>query len=296
MAEPVCDRIFSNARLLTCDPARPGLGLIERGSIASKNGRILYAGPEDELAQRLRSAAETTDIGGRLVTPGLIDCHTHLVFAGDRAGEWEMRQQGATYEEIARAGGGILSTVKATRAASEDDLVRAALPRLDALIGEGVTTLEIKSGYGLDAASEAKMLRAATRLGQERRVGIARTFLGAHALPPEANGEKGRYIDQVCNEQLRHVVGEGLADAVDGFCETIAFSADEIARVFEAAQKLGLPVKLHAEQLSNSGAPGSRRDSARSPPIIASISTKRALRRWPPPARWRCCSRAPSIF
>jgi len=253
MSTAVCERIFSNARILTCDPARPGLGLIERGAIATSDGRILYAGPEADLPRTLPSASETVDLGERLVTPGLIDCHSHLVFAGDRAGEWEMRQQGATYEEIARAGGGILATVRATRAAGEDDLVLAALPRLDALIGEGVTTIEVKSGYGLDAASEAKMLSAATRLGRERGVGIVRTFLGAHALPPEANGDKRRYIDQICDEQLPYVVGEALADAVDGFCETIAFSPDEIARVFDAAQKLGLPVKLHAEQLSNCG-------------------------------------------
>ena len=179
-----------------------GPGLIERGAIAAKDGRILYAGAEADLPAALSAAAETTDLEGRLVTPGLIDCHTHLVFAGDRAAEWEMRQRGATYEEIARAGGGILSTVKATRAASEDELVAAALPRLDALIAEGVTTIEIKSGYGLDPENEAKMLRAATRLGRERDVSVVRTFLGAHALPPEAGGDKARYIEQVCDEQL----------------------------------------------------------------------------------------------
>src|SRR5262249_32093294 len=161
----------------------------------------------------LRSASETTDLGGRLVTPGLIDCHTHLVFAGDRAGEWEMREAGATYAEIARAGGGILSTVKATRAASENELVRTALPRLDALMAEGVTTVEIKSGSGLDPKNEAKMLRAATRLATLRDVGIVRTFLGAHALPPEMAGDKSRYIADVCDMQLPHVAREQLADA-----------------------------------------------------------------------------------
>ncbi len=247
------DRIFRNARLVTCDPARAGLGIVEGGAIAARDGRILYAGPEAELPAFLSSAPEVIDCDGRLVTPGLIDCHTHIVFAGDRAAEWEMRQQGATYEEIARAGGGILSTVNATRAASEDALVEAALPRLDAMIAEGVTTIEVKSGYGLDPESEAKMLRAATRLGAVRDVTILRTFLGAHALPPEADGDKDRYIDQVCKEQLPAVAAEGLADSVDGFCETIAFSPDQMARVFDAARGLGLPVKLHAEQLSNLG-------------------------------------------
>jgi imidazolonepropionase len=254
MAAPACDRVFRNLRLMTCDPARPGLGLVERGAIACKDGRIVFAGAEaDMLAAFKSSSATTTDLEGRLVTPGLIDCHTHLVFAGDRAAEWEMRQRGATYEEIARAGGGILSTVKATRAASEDELVAHALPRLDTLIGEGVTTVEIKSGYGLDPTNEAKMLRAATRLGEKRDVAVVRTFLGAHALPPGASGAKSGYIKQVCEEQLPLVANEGLADAVDGFCERIAFSAEEMARVFDAARKHGLPVKLHAEQLSNCG-------------------------------------------
>jgi imidazolonepropionase len=193
------------------------------------------------------------DLGGRLVTPGLIDCHTHLVFGGDRADEWEMRQRGATYEEIARAGGGILATVKATRATSEDALVASALPRLDALLAEGMTTIEIKSGYGLDVENEAKMLRAATRLAHERDVTVVRTFLGAHALPPEAAGDKSRYIDRVCEEQLPALAGEGLVDAVDGFCDRIGFSVEETTRVFDAAREHGLPVKLHAEQLSNCG-------------------------------------------
>ncbi len=253
MAGGSCERIFDNARLVTCDARLPGLGLVEKGCVASGEGRILYAGPEAELPPALRHAPEIVDCEGRLLTPGLIDCHTHIVFAGDRADEWEMRQKGASYEEIARAGGGILSTVRATRTASEDTLVEAALPRLDALIAEGVTTIEVKSGYGLDRESEAKMLRAATRLGEARDVGVVRTFLGAHALPPEAGGDKDRYIEEVCNEQLPHVVAAGLADAVDGFCETIAFSPEQIGRVFDAARKHGLPVKLHAEQLSNLG-------------------------------------------
>jgi imidazolonepropionase len=247
------ERLFNNARLVTCDPSRPGLGLIENGAIAEGEARILYAGSEADLPAAFRSAPEWIDCAGRLVTPGLIDCHTHIVFAGDRAAEWEMRQKGASYEEIARAGGGILSTVRATREASEDALIEAALPRLDALIAEGVTTIEIKSGYGLDRENEAKMLRAATRLADARHVGVVRTFLGAHALPPEAGGDRDRYIEEVCEVQLPHVAAAGLADAVDGFCETIAFTPEQTARVFDAARKHGLPVKLHAEQLSNLG-------------------------------------------
>jgi imidazolonepropionase len=245
--------LFRNARLAPMDAARPGLGVVEKGAVAATGGRIAFIGPESELPPTLAKADETIDCGGRWITPGLIDCHTHLVHAGDRAHEFELRLKGATYEEIARAGGGIVSTVKATRAASEDDLVRAALPRLDALIAEGVTTVEVKSGYGLDPESEAKMLRAATRLGGERDVAIVRTFLGAHALPPEMDGDRDAYIDQVCVKQLPLVAREKLADAVDGFCETIAFSPAQIARVFDAARELGLPVKLHAEQLSNMG-------------------------------------------
>ena len=253
MAEVGCDTLFHNARLLTCDPARPGLGLVEEGVVAEGKGGILYAGPEADLPGALRSATERVDCEGRLVTPGLIDCHTHLVFAGDRAAEWEMRLAGATYEEIARAGGGILSTVKATRNATEDALVASALPRLDALLAEGVTTIEIKSGYGLDLENEAKMLRAARTLGEMRKVSVVRTFLGAHALPPEANGDKDRYIDQVCREQLPEIARLRLADAVDGFCDTIGFTVEQTARVFDVARECGLPVKLHAEQLSNCG-------------------------------------------
>ena len=253
MAEAACDRLFRNARLLTCDRALPGLGIVEPGVIAAKDGRILYAGAETDLPAALRNGADVIDCGGRLVTPGLIDCHTHLVFAGDRAAEWEMRLAGATYEEIARAGGGILSTVKATRNASEDALVASALPRLAALLAEGVTTIESKSGYGLDIENEAKMLRAATTLGRSRDVRVVRTFLGAHALPPEANGDKDGYIDQVCGKQLPAIAGEKLADAVDAFCDRIGFTVEQTARVFGAARAFGLPVKLHAEQLSNCG-------------------------------------------
>jgi imidazolonepropionase len=244
-------RLWIDARLATLAPDRPGLGVIERGAIAAEDGRIVFAGAESELPAAIRATSETIRCDGRWITPGLIDCHTHLVYAGDRAAEFEMRLNGASYAEIARAGGGIASSVKALRGASEDALVAQTLPRLDALIAEGVTTIEIKSGYGLDLPNERKSLRAAGRMAQERRVTVRRTFLGAHALPPEAASDKAGYIKTVAEHMLPALAREGLVDAVDGFCEGIAFSPDEIALVFEAARKLGLPVKLHADQLSN---------------------------------------------
>jgi imidazolonepropionase len=239
--------LWRNARLATC--AGAGLGVIERGALVTQGGRILFAGPEVEAP----GARETVDCEGRWVTPALIDCHTHLVYCGDRAREFEMRLAGASYEEIARAGGGIISTVRATREASEETLVAQALRRLDALIAEGVAVIEIKSGYGLDLDSERKMLRAARRLSEARNVLVKTTFLGAHALPPEYRDRREAYIDLLVDEMLPALAAEGLVDAVDGFCETIAFSPPEIARVFDAARRFGLPVKLHAEQLSNQG-------------------------------------------
>jgi imidazolonepropionase len=244
-------RIWRNARLATLAESYSGLGVVENGAVAIGGGRIVYAGPEVELPAALKSSAEHIDCEGRWITPGLIDCHTHLVHAGNRANEFEMRLAGASYEEVARAGGGIVSSVKALRAASEDELVRQTLPRLDALIAEGVTTVEVKSGYGLDLENETKSLSAARRLAEERPVTVSTTFLGAHALPPEAKGDKAAYIAKVVGEMLPAIAKAGLADAVDGFCEGIAFSTDEIARVFAAAKALGLPVKLHADQLSN---------------------------------------------
>nr|WP_195164871.1 imidazolonepropionase [Mesorhizobium sp. NBSH29] len=244
-------QIWKNARLASFREADQGLGIVERGAVAARNGRIVFAGPQAELPAEAEAGAIITDCEGRWITPGLIDCHTHLVHAGTRANEFEMRLAGATYEEVARAGGGIVSSVKSLRAASEDELVAQTLPRLDALINEGVTTVEIKSGYGLDLENEAKSLRAARRLGAERAVTIRTTFLGAHALPPEAKGDKASYIAKVISEMLPAIAAENLADAVDGFCEGIAFSPGEIAQVFEAAKAHGLPVKLHADQLSN---------------------------------------------
>ncbi|MGH6996580.1 MAG: imidazolonepropionase, partial [Phenylobacterium sp.] len=244
-----CDRLWTNARLATLAAEHPGIGEIEGGVIASRDGRILYAGPAAQAPTF--APAETIDCEGRWITPGLIDPHTHLIFGGDRAQEFEMRLAGASYEEIARAGGGIVSTMRATRAADEDDLVAAALPRLDALIAEGATTVEIKSGYGLSLEYEIKCLRAARRLASERPVRIVTTFLGAHALPPEWAGDPDGYIDEVCERMLPVIAAEGLADAVDAFCEGIGFTPAQTRRVFEAAQAHGLPVKLHAEQLSN---------------------------------------------
>lgn len=246
------DRLWTNGRLMTMAADRPGLGVVEGGVVAADAGRIVYAGPADDLPVGI-DAGERADLEGRWVSPGLIDCHTHLVHGGNRAKEFELRLAGASYEEVSRAGGGIRSTVAATRAADEDQLVAAALPRLDALIDEGVTTVEIKSGYGLETETETRMLLAARRLADERPVVVVTTFLGAHAVPPEYEGDADGYIHSVCRQQLPAIAADGLADAVDGFCETIAFSPEQIALVFDAAQALGIPVKLHAEQLSNLG-------------------------------------------
>ncbi|TQF29140.1 imidazolonepropionase [Bradyrhizobium sp. UNPA324] len=246
------DRIWHNARLDTMRADRPDLGEIEHGVIAARGGHIVYAGAAGDFPADA-DAIERTNCEGRWITPGLVDCHTHLVYGGNRAHEFELRLKGASYEEIARAGGGIVATVAATRKASEADLIASALPRLDALIGEGATTVEIKSGYGLDTETELRQLAAARSLGRQRRVAIRTSFLGAHALPLEADGDKDRYIDLVCNEMLPAVAKVGLADAVDAFMEGIAFSTEQTTRVFETAKGLGLPVKLHADQLSNLG-------------------------------------------
>ena len=245
------DRIWHNARLATMHRDLPDLGVVEDGLIAARDGRIVFAGTRADFPSAA-DAVERTDCEGRWITPGLIDCHTHLVYGGNRAHEFELRLKGASYEEIARAGGGIVSTVAATRRASEADLISGALPRLDALIAEGVTTIEIKSGYGLDTDTEMRQLKAARDLGRIRPVTVRTSFLGAHALPPE-EGDKDRYIDLVCQKMLPAVAQAGLADAVDAFMEGIAFSRAQTARVFAAARALGLPVKLHADQLSNLG-------------------------------------------
>jgi len=242
-----CDRLWRGARLATM--VGDDMGMVENGLVAASDGIIIYAGSEADAPTF--DPAESIACDGRWITPGLIDCHTHLIYAGDRAHEFEMRLNGVSNEEIARAGGGIVSTMRATRAASEDELVASALPRLDALIAEGVTTIEVKSGYGLDTDSEIRMLRAARRLETERPVQIASTFLGAHALPPEYAGDSDDYITMLTDHMLSEIARLGLADAVDAFCEGIGFSVAQTERVFNAAKRAGLPVKLHAEQLSN---------------------------------------------
>lgn len=243
------DHLWHHCRLATLAPFREGLGLIDDGVIAARDGRIVYAGAAADAPAF--DARTRTDCAGRWITPGLIDCHTHLVYGGNRAHEFERRLAGASYEEIARSGGGIVSTVKATREASTEQLVAAALPRLDALLAEGVTTIEIKSGYGLELDTERRQLQAARQLGELRPVSVRTTFLGAHTIPPEMKGNSAGYIDALCQTMLPAVAGEGLADAVDAFCEGIAFSTEETAQVFAKARELGLPVRLHADQLSN---------------------------------------------
>ena len=250
-----CDRIWRNARLATIthqELSGQGLGLIDDGLIACRDGLIVFAGPRADAPSTL-AATEDIDCQGRLITPGFIDCHTHLVYAGSRAHEFEQRLNGVPYEDIARQGGGILSTVNATRAASEAQLLAESLPRLDAMLAEGVTTVEIKSGYGLSLEHERKQLRVARALERERRVTVCTTFLGAHALPPEYAGRADDYIAEVCGHMLPELVREDLVDSVDAFLENIGFNRDQIKRVFNAATLQGLRVRLHAEQLSDSG-------------------------------------------
>lgn len=245
--------ILTNATVATMDPNISGpYGMLQHAVIVVKNGIIDWLGIPADMPVKYEPLPQH-DMDGRLITPALIDCHTHIVAGGNRAKEFEMRLQGANYEEIARAGGGIISTVKATRAASEADLLADALPRIAALIAEGTSLIEVKSGYGLDVETELKMLRVARRIGEVRPIRVCTTFLGAHAVPAEFSGDADGYIDQVCIPVLRAAHAEGLVDAVDGFCEGIAFSPPQIARVFDVAKELGLPVKLHAEQLSNLG-------------------------------------------
>lgn len=251
MSHPRWDTLLINATLATFAGEAP-YGLIEHGAIAMHHGRIAWLGRMDELPGEPASLADTLrSLDGALVTPGLIDCHTHLVFGGDRAHEFDLRLNGASYEEIARAGGGIASSVTATRAASEEQLLAQSLPRARALLADGVTTLEIKSGYGLDLDSERRMLRVARRIGRELGVGVRTSFLGLHALPPEYKDRRDDYVALACDEMLPALAAEGLVDAVDAFCEGIGFSREETRRVFERAKQLGLPVKLHAEQLSD---------------------------------------------
>ncbi len=255
------DLLLTDARIATLRRDAADFGAIEDGAIAISDGTIAWVGDARELPGE--QAAATHSLDGRWMTPALVDCHTHLVFGGDRAAEFEQRLAGASYEDIAKAGGGILSTVAATRAASADELFAGALPRLDALIASGVATVEIKSGYGLDVDSELKMLDVARRLGNARDVTVVTTLLAAHAIPPEFRDNADGWIDRVCEELIPAAAERGLADAVDAYCETIAFNATQVARVFDAAREHGLPVKLHADQLSDgNGAALAARHSA----------------------------------
>ena len=246
------DHVYTELRAATLADGLAPYGLIEAAAIAVVAGKIAWIGRQAELPARY-AGLKATSLGNQLVTPGLIDCHTHVVHGGNRAAEFELRLNGASYEEVARAGGGIISTVSATRAASVEELITQALPRVDAMLAEGVTTIEVKSGYGLDLETELNMLRAARALPDHRPIRVVTSFLGAHAVPAEYAEDADGYITKVCLPALRAAHSEGLVDAVDGFCEGIAFSPAQIARVFDLAKTLGLPVKLHAEQLSNLG-------------------------------------------
>jgi imidazolonepropionase len=247
------DSLWTGAHLATMrDAGGSDFGVVRDGALAVRDGRIAWLGRQIDLPGDLR-ADRVVETAGAWITPGLIDCHTHIVYAGNRSDEFEARLNGATYAEIAQRGGGIVSTVRATRAASEDELFEASLPRVRALLAEAVTTLEIKSGYGLEFEAERRMLRVARRIERELPVTVRTTFLGAHAVPPEFAGRADAYIEQVCDHMLPALVREGLVDAVDAFCETIGFTPAQTERVFGAARALGVPVKLHAEQLSDQG-------------------------------------------
>jgi imidazolonepropionase len=290
MIEPndASPRVWHNARLVTMRPDSPGLGMVERGAVAARDGRIAFAGADADLPSGWNDT-ERIDCEGRWITPGLIDCHTHLVYGGNRAHEFEQRLAGVSYAEIARASGGIVSTVRATRQASEDELPMLALPRLDALIDEAVTTIEIKSGYGLDLETERRQLRAARQLGRERGVTVSSSFLGAHVVPAEMADDRGGYIDAICDVMLPAIAAEGLADAVDAFCETVAFSPEETSRVFAAARAHGLPVRLHADQLSNlRGAALAARFGALSADHLE-YTDEAAPPPWPPQEPSQCC-------
>ena len=249
---PDWDLLLTDARVATmCESTAPYGVVSDADAIAISDGRIAWIGEQTELQGKTADVQRSLD--GRWITPALIDCHTHLVFSGDRAGEFEQRLQGVSYEEIARAGGGIMSTVRATRAATSEELFDLALPRVSALANEGVATLEIKSGYGLEVDTEIRMLEVVRRLGEETAVDIRTTLLAAHTVPPEFIGEADRYIDMICDEMLPQVAERNLADAVDAYCESIAFSGPQVEKLFAAAKQHGLPVKLHADQLSDCG-------------------------------------------
>ena len=248
---PDWELLLTDAHIATMRAGAADYGVIEDGAIALGDGKIAWIGPQSELPDN--AAASTRSLDGHWVTPALIDCHTHLVFAGDRSGEFEERLRGASYEDIARAGGGIMSTVRATRDASADALYAEALPRVQALAAEGVGTIEIKSGYGLNIESELKMLAVARRLGEATDVSVRTSLLAAHTVPPEYRDNADAYIDLICDELLPEVAAGGMADAVDAYCESIAFSQEQVARLFECATALNIPVKLHADQLGDGG-------------------------------------------
>ena len=248
---PSWDLLLTNAHIATMQESDVAYGVIENGALGIADGKIAWVGPESELPSGIN--CRTLSLRDRWLTPALIDCHTHVIFGGNRAEEFEQRLMGVSYEEIAKAGGGILSTVDATRSASSNDLANSAVVRLNSLAREGVATVEIKSGYGLDAENELKMLRVARSLAGSSGISTSTSFLGAHAVPAEFAGRADQYIEMLCEEALPRAAEEGLVDAVDAYCENIAFSTDQIARLFETAQSLNLPVKLHADQLSDSG-------------------------------------------
>lgn len=248
---PSWDLMLRNARIATMQDNDVAYGVIESAALGIADGKIAWIGPESDLPDGIN--CKTLSLNGRWLTPALIDCHTHLVFGGDRAEEFEQRLSGVSYEEIAKAGGGILSTVNATRGASQDELAKAASVRLHTLSREGVSTIEIKSGYGLDVDNEIKMLRVARSLAGLSGISVSTSFLGAHTVPPEFKGKADEYIEMLCNEALPQAADAGLVDAVDAYCENIAFSTDQVARLFETAESLNLPVRLHADQLSDSG-------------------------------------------